>query len=603
MNPIPPLKKILALLTPRERRRGALMLGMMIIMAILEVVGVASIMPFLTVLGNPETVHTNPLLSRAHAWTGSPPLPTFLFALGALATVVVVAGAAFRGLTHYAMARFVNMRRHSIACKLLNNYVRQPYEFFLNRNSADLSKSVLSEVEQVIGNVIKPGIQLIAYSLVSILVLAMLVAVNVKVALLLTLIMGGAYAAIYFTVSRLLTRIGTDRVIANKERFTAAGETFGGIKDIKLLGHEEAYLKRFAPSSRRFARHQVTNQVLGQVPKFAVEGVAFGAMMGVALFLLSTRGGDVSQVVPILGVYAFAGYRLMPALQKVYRNLAQLRFGMPALDALYQDLTSKENEQPGSGNASAAQPVALNQSLNLQDITYTYPGATVPAIKNLNLTIPAHSTVGFVGATGAGKTTLIDIILGLLPPEQGRILVDGREIIGPHVRAWQKSLGYVPQHIYLSDESVTANIAFGVPKDQIDVQAVQHAAKIAALHEFIVEELPDGYDTVVGERGVRLSGGQRQRIGIARALYHDPGVLVLDEATSALDNATERSVMESIESLKGNRTIIMIAHRLSTVKGCDQIHVLEYGRLIAQGKYFELIDASQQFRRMAAVNQ
>ena len=215
----------------------------------------------------------------------------------------------------------------------------------------------------------------------------------------------------------------------------------------------------------------------------------------------------------------------------------------------------------------------------------------------------SHSTVGFVGATGAGKTTLIDIILGLLPPEQGRILVDGREIIGPHVRAWQKSLGYVPQHIYLSDESVTANIAFGVPKDQIDVQAVQHAAKIAALHEFIVEELPDGYDTVVGERGVRLSGGQRQRIGIARALYHDPGVLVLDEATSALDNATERSVMESIESLKGNRTIIMIAHRLSTVKGCDQIHVLEYGRLIAQGKYFELIDASQQFRRMAAVNQ
>jgi ABC-type multidrug transport system fused ATPase/permease subunit len=288
----------------------------------------------------------------------------------------------------------------------------------------------------------------------------------------------------------------------------------------------------------------------------------------------------------------------MPALQQIYSHLTKLRFSGPALDRLHEDLMTLAPD-PGAGLAvQPAVSMGLSRGLQLDEVTYRYPGAPRPALTALSLEVRARSTVGLVGATGSGKTTAVDVMLGLLRPESGQLRVDGTPITPDNARAWRRTVGYVPQHIYLVDASVTANIAFGIPDDQIDHAAVARAARIANLHDFVIRELPAGYGTLIGERGVRLSGGQRQRIGIARALYHQPKVLILDEATSALDNLTEQAVMDAVTNLSGEITIVLIAHRLTTVRDCDRIYLLEQGILTGYGTFEELKETNLRFRAM-----
>jgi len=287
---------------------------------------------------------------------------------------------------------------------------------------------------------------------------------------------------------------------------------------------------------------------------------------------------------------------MFPAVQQVYQSLAWLRSSRTVLDRVHSDMQEATGQLPPTRGAIGG--LFLEKQLELSHVVYAYPATDRPALHGLSLTIQARTTVGIVGGTGAGKTTAVDVMLGLLTPQKGALKVDGVPITSDHMRAWQNTIGYVPQQIFLVDDSVAANIAFGIPADQVDHAAVEQAAKVANLHDFIMSELPQGYQTFVGERGVRLSGGQRQRIGIARALYHDPNVLILDEATSALDNLTERAVMEAVHNLSHEKTIIMIAHRLSTVKDCDTIFLMEKGRLVAQGRYDELAAENETFRRM-----
>ena len=309
------------------------------------------------------------------------------------------------------------------------------------------------------------------------------------------------------------------------------------------------------------------------------------------LYLIS-RSGTFIEALPIISLYAFAGYRLMPAIQQIYVSLSQLRYIGGSLDALYEDLISIKS----LNHKKDINPLSLKNNIVLNHIYYHYPNSSRTALKNITLNIPARATVGLVGSTGSGKTTLVDIILGLFEVKQGTLEVDGQVINEQNRRSWQSSIGYVPQQIFLTDDSVAGNIAFGVDYKDIDLEAVEKAAKIANLHEFVISELPLKYKTTIGERGVRLSGGQRQRIGIARALYHNPQVLILDEATSALDNLTEQAVMEAVHNLGGNITIILIAHRLSTVKKCDTIFLLEKGELKEQGTFEELSKVSDHFR-------
>lgn len=592
-------KKLIDLLSPQERRRCLVLLAMILVMAFIDMLGIASIMPFMAVLTNPEVVHNNEYLSAIYQRMNFTSESEFLSFLGMLVFVMLVGSIAFKALATYALLRFTHMRNYSLSKRLVAGYLQQPYDWFLNRNSSDLGKTILSEVDEVIVGALVPTMQVIAQSTVVIGLLVLLLIVDPLLTLAVIAVLGSAYVIFYLSLRSYMTRIGNERLDANRDRYQVVQEIFGGIKEVKVSGLEGVMLKYYEDPAMRFARQVSASKISSQVPRFALEAVVFGGLILVMLYLMSKPGG-LQEALPVLAVFAFAGYRLMPALQNVYQQLTTLRFAGPALDALHKDLMSLKSGNPSIFHSDKTAPLGLAKTLSLERVNYIYPGAERASVKNVDMEIKAFTTVGFVGATGSGKTTTVDLILGLLHAQSGNLKVDGQIISRDNLRAWQKSIGYVPQHIYLADASVSANIAFGVPAELVNMDAVIKAARTACLHDFVTQQMPNAYDTMVGERGVRLSGGQRQRIGLARALYHDPDILILDEATSALDNLTEQAVMEAVNNLGHRKTIILVAHRLSTVKDCDQIFMMEHGEVIGSGRFDELLENNEQFRAMAS---
>jgi ABC-type multidrug transport system fused ATPase/permease subunit len=568
----------------------------MLMRAFLEAAGVASIMPFVAVVSSPELIETNRYLAAAKDAVGAAGGREFLVILGLLVLLLFVASLALKALTSYAIFRFSNMRMHSIGCRLLSAYLRQPYEFFLSRNTADLAKTILTEVRTVTDGIVMRGLRALSGVIAMTALLGLLLAVEPLLSLAVFTVLGGAYAAIYAASRKHLRHIGRDRVRANRLRFILAGEALGGIKELRLLGGERAYLERFAQPSRDYARHHATSQAIGDLPFYLVQAVAFGGVLALVVFLLA-REGSIQAALPIIALYALAGYRLLPTFQDVFASATEFAFALPALDALHADLVHKERGA-SAAQSVPAEPLPLMSEIRFDSVSYRFPAADSDTVKELSFAVPAGSSVAFVGGTGAGKSTTVDLLLGLLEPTAGSIVVDGVPLTQERLRAWQRNIGYVPQAVFLADDTVAANIAFGVPSEQIDFVAVTTAARLAHIHDFIVGELPDGYDTVIGERGVRISGGQRQRLAIARALYRDPDVIVLDEATSALDNATEAAVMESIEALLGRKTVIVVAHRLSTTRKCDRLFLLSHGRLVGAGTLEELSRDNPAFRKL-----
>jgi ATP-binding cassette, subfamily B, bacterial PglK len=568
------IRKLADLLSRRERLQLAALFGGVLAMAFLEILSIGAVLPFLSVAADPAVVESNPWLARGYELLGFDTAGGFLVALGLLAFVLLLLSNLALMATIWAIARFAFGRAHSLGLRLLTRYAGRPYAFFLGRNSAALSTTVLNEVEQVTQGVMMALLNLLTRVVVALAIVGLLLAYDPVLATLVTGVLGGAYGVIYLVVRHRLGRLGDERLTANTARFKAVSELFGAIKDIKLLGREQHLLRAFAQPSLAFNRNRAAATVIGQTPRYLLEAIAFGGVVLIAVYMIA-QGGALPELIPVLGLYAFAGYRLMPALQLIFLSATQLRFSMAALDNLHRDLAGWQSACDGAPSAGAAGPgqaMALHQRLELDRITFTYPGAAAPALADVTLSIAANTTVGFMGATGAGKTTLVDVVLGLLTPDDGEFRVDGVPVTKANLREWQSHIGYVPQHIYLSDDTIAANIALGIPADEINGAAVRRAAAIARIDRFVQRDLPAGYATVVGERGVRLSGGQRQRIGIARALYHDPSVLVLDEATSALDTATETAVMDAIQTLAGKRTILIIAHRLSTLEVCDVVY-------------------------------
>ena len=591
------LKKLLYLLSSKDRKRASLLLIMVLIMALLDMFGVVSIMPFMAVLTNPEVVETNAILKTAFKTASIFGVETnrqFLFFLGVVVMVMLVVSLTFKALTMYLQVRFTSMCQYRIAKRLVEGYLYQPYSWILNRHSADLGKTILSEVGVVVAKGLKPMMNLITQGAVALTLMVMLTIINTKLALIIGFTFGAAYLIIYKLIRGFLTRIGQERLRANQLRFTSVIEAFGAFKELKISGLEKFFAKRFSEQAKIFANHQASAQIISQLPRYFLEAIAFGGILLVVLYYIK-QSGTFTDVLPLIALYAFAGYRLMPALQLIYSNFTYLRSVGPSLDAMYDDLNSLDSFS--SQHDQGILP--LNKAINLNHISYHYPNSSKTALKDISLNIPAYTTVGLVGATGSGKTTTVDIILGLLGAQQGTLEVDGKVIDKHNLRAWQNSIGYVPQHIYLADNTVASNIAFGINPEDINQAAVERAAKIANLHEFVINELSLQYQTTLGERGIRLSGGQRQRIGIARALYHNPKILILDEATSALDNLTEKVVMEAVYKLSNKITIILIAHRLSTVKLCDNIYLLEKGKLKEQGTFEKLTQISDLFQETA----
>lgn len=557
-------------------------------MAGLEVVGVISIVPFLAIISNPDLETAHPVLKIIYDYLGMSNVHEFIVVLGLASVFLVISSSVFKAYTLHLLHRFSQLQRHYTSAQLLSAYLRQPYSFFIERNTAELLKTILSEVDYLVTNILQPAILLLAQASVVIAMGILLFVYDPMIATIVILAIGGMYGIVYLIVRPILSRTGNERKKANVDRFIACNEVLGGIKEIKVSGGVDTYIRRFESPSRRFSRHLATNETLSQAPLYLVEALGYTGLIIFTLWLMS--GADTfSDILPVLGLYGFAAYRMLPSAQIIYRCLAKMRFGTTILETIHSEIKLTPHEYvettPCTDNRTA-----LTKSLQLNNIYYSYPSRPgQPALRDINLEIPANTITGIIGPTGSGKSTLIDLILGLLTPQKGVVLIDDTPLESIHLSAWQKQIGYVPQDIYLTDGTVAENIAFGIPPGAVDLDQVIHCAKAAELHYFIANQLPHGYETIIGERGIKISGGQKQRIGIARALYRNPSILLLDEATSALDIATERMVQHSISSLKGDKTIIMIAHRLSTMKICDHIIVMDSGSIMLEGSYSEII--------------
>lgn len=575
-------QNIWKLLLPQERTKMIFLFMMMIIMAILEMIELASIMPFLSVLGEPQVIKTNPYLFAAYSYFGFKSSNSFLVALGLLTLALLVIATAVKSLTKYSLYRFSNMRRNSIGARLLRKYLSQPYLYFLNRNTSELSKTILSEVDQVVSFSIESSLSLLVYGAVSLAMLGLIVMVNPLFALAIFGVFGAFYSIVYLLSHRLLAYTGNLRISANTARYKTSSEVLGGIKDLKVLGRENAYIREFEHASVLYSKCLSTAQIISEVPQHMLELLAFGLVLLILLYVMIFQGVVLGAMLPVIGLYVLGILRLKPSINQIYVALTRMRVGAPILEQLVKEFSGKSITPEYVGDEDKKR-LRYTKDMVFENVSFKYPGASSQTISDISLRILANTTVGVVGPTGAGKTTLIDLILGLLPVNSGRILIDGIELCTDNTRSWQNNIGYVPQSIFLADDTVSKNIAFGVPDKQCDQNAIEQACRMAQIHDFIMT-LPKGYNTVIGERGVRLSGGQRQRLGIARALYHDPDLLVLDEATNALDSATEAEVMSAINKMCGKKTIIMIAHRTNTVQNCEQIVALNNGRIVEEGK-------------------
>jgi ABC-type bacteriocin/lantibiotic exporter with double-glycine peptidase domain len=592
-RPFDHVYKIIDLLDRRERSKLFFVFGLAIFVSLVEIVGIGSVMPFMTVATQPDIIRTNRYLKWAYEAFKFDSERSFLIVLGIGVIVSIIVSNASQALLHYAKIRFTSMRRHTLSLRLLKGYLGQDYMFFLNRNSHEFVKNITTEIQQIITGTLMQFLDFTSKLIQVVLLVVFLFFVNP----LSTLVISGSIAAIYGTifvsVKRRLKRMGAERFELNATRARIVSEVFWGIKEVKIMGVESVFVDEYIPYSQQLGRNEAVNEIIGDIPKFVLETIAFTS---VVLFVLISIAGSssFSETAGMLGLYVFACYRMIPAVQSVFKAMTKLKYGVPTAERMAAEFATV-------ADASAlprgkVEPLPFSRTIELKGIRFAYPNTQREVLQGVSIEIPANGLIGFAGKTGSGKTTLVDIILGILQAQAGRLEVDGVRIDMDTIRSWQANLGYVPQNIYLSDDTVAANIAYGVSRRSIDMAAVERAARLAQIHDFIAGEMTDGYGTKIGERGIRLSGGQRQRIGIARALYRNPKLLVMDEATSALDQHTEQAVMEAIDSLAGSRTIILIAHRLTTLKKCDRIYLLDHGVIVDTGTFADLEKANSYFK-------
>jgi ATP-binding cassette subfamily B protein len=598
-NPSPSLiadlRRLYHHLSRRRRWQLAALLALMVVTSLAEMVSVGAIFPFLSALGNAEGLLQAPRLQPLFELLqiDTTQQLVLLLALGFIGAVGVSNG--LRLLTLRSQNRLAAAVGADISSQVYHTTLYQPYSFHVGQNSSDLIQIVTTDTDRLTNGILLQLLLFFTNLLLTPALIATLLVINWQMAVGSALILGVAYTLIFRSRDRQLRRNSGVISQTGQQKVKVVQEGIGGIRDV-LLDHSQGFFDRaYGRDERRLKQANATNQIIAQSPLYVVEFVAMAAIALLALGL--GRGGDFSQAVPVLGSLALGSRRLVPAVQGLFASVANIQ---GARASLARVLMALERSVDPLMKLAVPHPVGLGRELRLEGVWFRYGQDSDWVVRDLDLTIGAKTTVALVGSTGSGKSTTADLILGLLQPEQGQILVDGVALTGERLRQWQGAVAHVPQQIYLSDSSLAENIAFGIPEGEIDRAQVRRAARLAQIDGFI-EGLPAGYDTYVGERGIRLSGGQRQRIGIARALYKKASVIVFDEATSALDNATEREVMGAIESLGGQFTIILIAHRLSTVERCDLVVELDRGRVVAQGSYGELMARSASFQRMAGV--
>jgi ABC-type multidrug transport system fused ATPase/permease subunit len=596
-------QKFLELLDTRSRHRFFLIALTVVIVAISELFSLSSVLILMQILSTPEQMESYKWLNQARTEMGLDDDFNFQISVSIATILIIFSGLIAKSFGRYAILRYAASCGASISARMFEAYLRFPYTWFILRNSSEIKTAVIDDSGRVLSMVLTPLLAMIASSVNSIVIIIFLIIMSPVTTVVSAAIISCFYIGLFYRLKFRLRWLGQQTMAENRARYRAVSEASEGLKELKLLGLESVYSGRFSRPTWRMSRYNAEQQAIGELPRFALEGMAFAVMLGVILTLMLRHDGSLAPAIPTLGTFAFAALRLLPLLQQIYQAMTTVRNGLPALDKLHHDFLEARDQaatQPVPAQATAR--LRFSRELEIDQLCYAYPNAARTALDRVSLVIPAHTTIGLIGGTGAGKTTLVDLLLGLLQPTAGEIRIDGKRIDRNNMRSWQKNIGYVPQSIYLSDATIAENIAFGLRGDEIDTARIEMAGRMAALHDFVTNELPDGYNTFVGERGVRLSGGQRQRIGIARALYHDPDMLIFDEATSALDTLTEKAVMAAIQNIRGDKTVILIAHRLTTVRNCDAIHMLENGRVVASGTYDYLIETNSTFQRMTAVD-
>lgn len=592
------VRQLFSLLSPEQVRQFYILQVLVVVMAFTELLGIASIAPFMTLVGDISILEKSNVFAELYQLSGITDPIDFVFYTGLLVLVALSVSTLVSMFTIWKLSLYAARVGTEIADRLYAYYMQEDWQFHASGSSAQLTKQVSTEAMRVTNGIVQPLMQMNAKVVLATLISVSILIYNPIIAITGLFIFALAYFLLYKLVRKKLVSNGQVISQVSTERFRLMNEGFGGIKDVLLLNRSQDFVKRFEESGKVFARALGLNSGISQVPRYFMELIAFGTMIGLVLLLIKLHEGNLGTVLPILAVYALAAFKLLPALQQIYSSIAQIKGNLAAFEAVKGDLERSVSSHKFITKEALPIRTELKQQITLSDIKFNYPGKSRPAVNGVTMTIPVNSVVGLVGSSGSGKSTLIDLLLGLLMPQSGHIYVDDTCITSENKRAWQDTLGFVPQSIFLSEGTIAENIAFGLPVADIDLKQVNKALKLASLTE-LVAQLPDGVNTKVGERGVQLSGGQRQRIGIARALYHEADVLVFDEATSALDGITEKVIMDAIHDFSGQKTIIMIAHRLKTVQKCDIIYLMDQGKIVDQGTYQELVETNPQFKEMA----
>lgn len=560
-------------------------------------IGVASIFPFLSVAANPEITNTNEYLIEIKNWIQIPDKQFIIF-LGLLSLTALLVNQVVRLASNWYSNYVSHMIWWTLHSRMFGFYLNQPYLYHLTHSSNSLLEKLQVQTNAAVAGVIQPYFLIFSALISAFFTVLLLVWVNPMITFLLLGLMIIFYLMVYRKLKKKLEYYGRIGPEFSNKTFKLIDESLSAIKEIKILGIGQIYLDLFDPLAKKYIDARIKVNLFTDVPRGLVEIVAFGGILLISIILIGQSRG-IQQIIPILGMYALALNRLIPAVHNLYQQFTNIKFYSPSFDIIKKDLEDAvDSKEIQLNKISKENKFKINQKIELRKISFSYPGTNIKVIDSISLKIKVGKLIGIAGGSGAGKTTLVDLILGLFQPDSGSIELDGETLEKTNLSQWQTTIGYVPQSGYIADGSITKNIAFGVSEANIDMQRVVDVANLAQISNFIENDLPEKYETLVGDRGVRLSGGQRQRISIARALYHDPQFLIMDEATSALDGITEEKVMRSILEFSKDKTIILIAHRLTTLQECDEIFLFDHGKLVDQGDYDQLIKNNSMFKRM-----
>jgi ABC-type multidrug transport system fused ATPase/permease subunit len=592
------IEQLFILLTKDQRKRFYALQIMVILMSFTEIIAVASIIPFMALVGDMNLLQQDTYISKIYRASGLISESQFVLILGVIILIILFISTVISMFTTWRLSIFATKIGTEIADRLYSYYLNREWLFHTSGSSAQLTKKISYETTRITNGVLVPLLQMNARISLALFMSLTIFIYDPKVALVGLAIFALAYFILYKLVRSRLQINGRAISQGNEERFRLMNEGFGGIKDVLLLGKAYEFIKRFKQTGGVLAYSQGTNAALAQVPRYFMELVAFGSMITLIIYLVAVHDNNLGMILPILSVYALAGFKLLPAFQQIYASTATIKGNIAAFESIHHDLTNSSQRKPLKKRI-AQEHLFPKKQISFKHINFSYPGKSELFFKKLDILIPANSIIGLVGKSGSGKSTLIDILLGLIKPQEGELKVDDIVIDDNNLRSWQNTIGFVPQSIFLSEGTIAENVAFGIPREEINIAQVKQALELAHLSE-LVKNLEQDIHTKVGERGVQLSGGQRQRIGIARALYHEAKVLIFDEATSSLDGITEKMIMDAIHNFKGEKTIIMIAHRLKTIQECDQILLMDKGGIIDQGTYEYLIETNEYFKKMSS---